>query len=87
MSSIDEERLIKLKQFIIDKVAEERSNPVITTGFRIEVPVKTITELFNETFVVALQDLKEWLIREFPNKSYKVYIEDRPLTDVYIELY
>jgi hypothetical protein len=86
MSSIDEQRLIKLKQFIIDKISEEQLNPIIITDFRIEVPVKTVREIFNFTASISLELLNKWLSREFPNKQYSAYMEDRPNSDVYIRV-
>jgi GTPase SAR1 family protein len=86
MSDSTENRLLKLKQFIIDKYSEERNNPVINTSFRIEVPNNTVRELFNTDLKLALQQLNGWLLKEFPSRKNRVYIEDRSNTDVYIEL-
>ena len=87
MSNTIDERLQKLKEFISDKYLEERLNPVITTRFRIEVPIKTVTELFlNDNITFAILNLKQWLNKEFPKRSCQVYLEDSANTNVYIEL-
>ncbi len=85
--TIDNERLNKLKQFIIDKYEEESKNPIITLQYRIEVPIKSIIEIFNAEFVSSIQQLRTWLHEEFPNKTIKVYLEDRLHTDIYIEIH
>ena len=83
---MDIDRLNKLKQFIIDKYDEEHKNPVITMRFRIEVPITTINEIFNVDFKVAFTQFSEWVRKEFPTKSVKVYLDDRLHTDVYVEI-
>ncbi len=84
--SIDNDRLNKLKQFIIDKYTEERESQIITINYRIGVPIKTVCEIFNDNLGGSFDQLNDWLHKEFPNNFRRVYFEDRLHTDIYIEM-
>ena len=91
-------KLDRLKQFIIDEYNKERLNPIITLDFKIAIDMKVfnfpiLDRCPDDAFVdkyFYLNGMTGWFIawinNEFPNKKVRVYMYDEPNGDLYVKV-
>lgn len=91
-------KLDRLKQFIIDQYKNERSNPIINLDFKIAISPTIFTFSFfdkcpDNAFVDKYSYLNNesswfnlWLKNEFSTKKIKIFMNDLANSDIYVKL-